>query len=164
MLFLNWSKTILQPIKDSSPADHDRSANESRSVTRRIIIGYPTNQRLFTKQSRISHSNNQIFFYNRYNAFINLFRILSITIYTLILTISCSHFVTDKRTLHNQNIFHPFNFLRYIFLSPFWYPYPPYPCKKSFIIIWIVCLKLLLLHPLSRATAMQMTWWSRVSL
>ncbi len=127
MLFLNWSKTILQPIKDSSPADHDRSANESRSVTRRIMISYPMNQRLFTnrsktlcqrtrdfsptnqrlltKQSRISHSNNQIFFYNRYNAFINLFRILSITIYTLIPTISCSHFGLDKITLHNKNIF-----------------------------------------------------------
>ena len=109
-LFFNRSNTFAQPIKDSSPADHDRSANESRSVTRRIMISYPMNQRLFTNrsktlcqrtrdfsptnqrlltnQSRISHSNNQIFFYNRYNAFINLFRILSITIYTLILTIT----------------------------------------------------------------------------
>ena len=147
---LNGSKTILQPIKDSSPADHDRSANESRSVTRRIMISYPMNQRLFTNrsktlcqrtrdfsptnqrlltnQSRISHSNNQIFFYNRYNAFINLFRILSITNYTMILTIPLyqlyhAHFsVLIKNFTQQEYFFHPFNFLRYIFLSPFWYP------------------------------------------
>ena len=147
---LNGSKTILQPIKDSSPADHDRSANESRSVTRRIMIGYPMNRRLFTnrsktlcqrtrdfsptdqrlltKQSRISHSNNQIFFYNRYNAFINLFRILSITNYTMILTIPLyqlyrAHFSVLIKELYITRIFfHLFNFLRYIFLSPFWCP------------------------------------------
>lgn len=146
---LNGSKTILQPIKDSSPADHDRSANESRSVTRRIMISYPMNQRLFTNrsktlcqrtrdfsptnqrlltnQSRISHSNNQIFFYNRYNAFINLFRILSITNYTMILTIPLyqlyhAHFSVLIKELYITKIFfHLFNFLRYIFLSPFWW-------------------------------------------
>ena len=146
---LNGSKTILQPIKDSSPADHDRSANESRSVTRRIMIGYPMNRRLFTNrsktlcqrtrdfsptdqrlltnQSRISHSNNQIFFYNRYNAFINLFRILSITNYTMILTIPLyqlyhAHFSVLIKELYITKIFfHLFNFLRYIFLSPFWW-------------------------------------------
>lgn len=91
------------------PTNHDRLPDGSWSVCQRIMIGYPTNRRLFTnrsktlcqltrdfcptnqrlltKQSRISHSNNQIFFYNRYNAFINLFRILSITNYTMILTI-----------------------------------------------------------------------------
>ena len=127
-IFSQLLQDPFRPIEDFYSTNRRLFTNRSKTLCQRTRDFSPTDQRLLTKQSRISHSNNQIFFYNRYNAFINLFRILSITNYTMILTIPLyqlyhAHFsVLIKNFTQQEYFFHPFNFLRYIFLSPFWYP------------------------------------------